>query len=186
VPAALEGRLWARHYAPHVAHRTGRIDADALCVRLGGPGRRWLEARTVAGAIRDADRGEAAYAGDRAPFAAGAHRPALLVWGLAPAVYALSDCRPATRFAFHQTFYVEDAPLARRFPGVAARRADLVAAFEREPPRWVVIVHGDRSGLEPEDSAAELQRFPALAARLERGYRSRLRTPSYELRERVD
>jgi hypothetical protein len=176
LPVALEAQLWLRHYAPHVARLSGRLSDDAFLVALGGPGPRWREARDIAHRILNAS--EAANPPPR--------RNTIFVWGLAPAVYALADCRPATRFAFHQTFFVDGAPLATRFPDVRRRREELVATFERDPPTWVVIVHGDRSGLEPLDSAAELQGFPALATRLERGYRPVGRTQSFELHQRVD
>jgi hypothetical protein len=105
----------------------------------------------------------------------------MLVWGLAPSVYLLADCRPVTRYAFHQTFFVPESPLALRWPDAVARRDDLLASLERHPPRWVTIVSGDRSGLEPLDSAAELARFPALAQWLAAGYREHARTASYRL-----
>jgi hypothetical protein len=175
VPVALEAQLWLRHYAPHVARLAGRIGDDTFLAALGGPGPRWREARDIAHRILDAS------AAANPP-----HEKTIFVWGLAPAIYALADCRPATRFAFHQTFFVEGAPLATRFPNVLHRRAELVATFERHPPTWVVIVHGDRSGLEPLDSAAELRAFPALATRLERGYRPVGRTQSFELLQRVE
>jgi hypothetical protein len=172
-PAAIECAAWWRHYTPHVALRSQHIDTDTFLQRLGGPGPRWIESRTVAKAIRAASDSSAA-------------DDALLVWGLAPAIYAQAGLRPATAYAFHQTFYVEGAPLARRFGDTAARRSALVARFDRDPPRWVVIVHGDRSGLEPQDSAAELIAFPALATRLDAHYRSITRTPSFALLRRLD
>jgi len=171
-PAAIECAAWWRHYTPHVALRSQRIDTDTFLHRLGGPGPRWIESRTVATAIRAAHDPSA--------------KDALLVWGLAPAIYAQAGLRPATAYAFHQTFYVEGAPLARRFGDTAARRSALVARFDRDPPRWVVIVHGDRSGLEPQDSAAELIAFPALATRLDAHYRPITRTPSFALLRRLD
>jgi hypothetical protein len=108
----------------------------------------------------------------------------MLVWGLAPSLYLLSDCRPATRYAFHQTFYVPDSPLSRRWPDARARRTELLDLMQRDPPRWIVVVRGDRSGLETQDSAQELRTFPALAQQCDRDYEPRAVTPSYTLLRR--
>jgi hypothetical protein len=189
--AATEARLWAAHYAPHIAHARGDIDRDAFWMRLGGPGPRWIEAHAIAAAIRSDAGGSNAGRGDAGRVEPETDRdtagaPTLLVWGLAPAIYALAGQLPATRFAFHQTFYVAGAPLAARFGRVDARRRDLLALFETRPPDWVVVVHGDASGLEPSDSAAELRAFPELAACLETRYWAQTRTASFALFRRRD
>jgi hypothetical protein len=139
-----EARLWQRQYAPHVAFRSGRTDDAGFLQALGGPGPAWAEAQAIVADMR-----------------CEAH-DALFVWGLAPALYAQTGCAPASRWVFHQTFLVEDSPLSRRWPDAAARRAELLQRFETDPPRWIVVVAGDRSGLEPVDSRAELQHFPRI------------------------
>jgi hypothetical protein len=106
-----------------------------------------------------------------------------LVWGLAPAIYAVSGCRPATRWCFHQTLLVENSPLSRRWPDARARQLELLDLLHRDPPRWVVVVSGDRSGLEPQDSRTELEAFPELAGWLATQYRLRASTHSYRLLE---
>jgi len=165
IAASLEGRHWVRRYAVHLEHAAGRIGTDEFLQRLGGPGPRWLEARSLAAQARLLVR-----PGDE-----------LLVWGLAPAVYVQLGCRPATRYAFHQTLLVEGSPLSRRWPDAGQRRAALLESLRRSPPRGVVIVRGDASGLEPTDSATELQQFPELARLLETEYRQQASTRSYTL-----
>ncbi len=169
---AVEARLWIRHYTPHVVHRTGGMDRATFLQRLGGPGPLWAEAETIAASIR------ATRSTDNA---ANPGRESMLVWGLAPSLYLLGDCRPATRYAFHQTFYVLDSPLSLRWPDAVTRRNDLLALIQHDPPRWIVVVRGDRSGLEAQDSAHELQLFPALAQHIDRDYEPRVTTASYTL-----
>lgn len=153
-PLALEARLWVRHHAPHVAYRFGRTSYTGFLEALGGPGPAWIEAGQLSAPIR-----ERAGEGDR-----------LLVWGLSPAVYAQSGLLPATRYAFHQTLLVPDSPLSRRWPDALQRRAALFESLQRSPPRFVVVVRGDRSGLEPKDSETELKDFPEFEAWLGQRY----------------
>ena len=87
----------------------------------------------------------------------------ILVWGFAPAVYALAGLPPATPYAFHQTLLVDGSALSQRWPSASTRRAALLERLQGEPPRFAVVVNGDRSALEPRDSRAELADFPALA-----------------------
>jgi hypothetical protein len=173
LPAAAELRLVLRQYAPHRALRSGRITSDEFLAALGGPGPNWLEAGMVAAEVHGALA--VAPTGDNT----------LLVWGLAPAVYARCGLRPATRWVFHQTFLVEDAPLARRWPDARARRSELLQRLRLQPPRFVVIVSGDRSGLEPEDSRAELHRFPELETILATRYRPLGASSRYQLLQLV-
>lgn len=177
--ATAETRLWIRQYTPHFKHRTGSIDRETFLIRLGGPGPLWAEAEAIADSIRAVP----------APAAAGTRRdatpaPSMLVWGLAPSVYVLADARPVTRYAFHQTFYVPGSPLSQRWPDPYARRMELLESVRRDPPDWVVIVHTDRSGLEPQDSATELLAFPPLALFFDDRYELRARTHAYELLRR--
>jgi hypothetical protein len=85
----------------------------------------------------------------------------ILIWGLAPGVHALADRHPTTRFPFHKVL-LTDAPLSTRIPGLAARRAELMARLRRDPPRYIVVGRGDANGFEPEDSVTSLQRFTEL------------------------
>ena len=49
------------------------------------------------------------------------------------------------------------------------------------PPRLVVVVRGDASGLEPDDSATELRHFPELEKLLETEYHPHCATKNYTL-----
>jgi hypothetical protein len=184
----MELQLWSRHYAPHVAWRRGFLSESGFLQALGGPGPAWAEAGLVAAQMRAARAADDAME-TRQPLAnhgtsPPAKRDALLVWGFAPAVYARSGCPPATRFVFHQTLLVSGSPLSRRWPGTESRRARLLWHMHYEPPRFVVVVSGDRSGLEPVDSRTELRAFPEFEQTLATDYRSRGATRSYELLER--
>lgn len=164
-------RAWARGYAAHAALRGGRMSQEEFVLRLGRPGLAWQEALAVREMLskRNPVPGES-----------------ILVWGFAPAVYALAGLPPATRYAFHQTLLVEGSSLSQRWPGGAARRAELLQRMQTDPPRYVVVVSGDRSALEPRDSRAELADFPALATQLATRYTAIGSTRSYELRRRID
>ena len=183
--ATTEARLWIRQYTPHLKHRTGAIDRETFLIRLGGPGPLWAEAETVADSIRTtpaAATRDAASATSGTTAGGRIGRPAsMLVWGLAPALYVLGDARPVSRYAFHQTFYVPGSPLSQRWPDAYKRRMELLETVRRDPPDWIVIVHTDRSGLEPQDSATELLNFPPLALFFDDRYTPRARTHAYEL-----
>ena len=99
-------------------------------------------------------------------------------------VYAQSGCLPFARWAFHQTLLVEGSPLARRWPDAGARRKELLRDWAAAPPRFTVIVRGDRSGVEPQDSAEELLGFEPLARILATDYAPLHETKSYTLLER--
>jgi hypothetical protein len=93
----------------------------------------------------------------------------ILVWGLSPGIYALSDRHPVTRFPFHKVL-MTDAPLSRMMPGLDERRAELVRRLEADPPRFVLVGHHDANGFEPETSFSSMMRFDGLRALLERDY----------------
>ena len=175
VLGGMEVRSWTQHYATHVACRRGQIDRDTFALGFGRPGLMWVEAEKLSQTMPDPRS-----------LRAGPLRESILVWGLAPAVYALSGCQPATRFVFHQTLLVEGSALARRWPDVQSRQAELLERMHHDPPRFIVVVHGDRSGLEPRDSAAELEDFAELDQILEQQYQRRSATRSYELFERAE
>jgi len=93
----------------------------------------------------------------------------ILIWGLAPGVYAMADRAPATKYPFHKIL-VTNAPLSRLIPGLDERRAELIADLRRSPPAYVFIGRRDENGFEPEDSATSLFRFPDLAELLRYEY----------------
>ncbi len=93
----------------------------------------------------------------------------VLVWGMAPGVYALADRHPVTRYPFHKILLTE-APLSRMIPGLSERRAELLAQLDRDPPVYVAVGRRDQNGFEPDDSFASLMKWPALSERLHRDY----------------
>lgn len=166
----VEIESWGRGYAAHAACRGGRMSREEFVLRLGRPGLMWQEAlavRTILGSHPASPR------------------ESILVWGFAPAIYAVADRPPATPYAFHQTLLVEGSALATRWPSAAARRAALLERLQQDPPRFVVVVSGDRSGLEPRDSRAELADFPELAAWLTTHCTPIGSTRSYEVLRRT-
>ena len=97
----------------------------------------------------------------------------ILIWGLAPGVYALADRAPATRYPFHKILMTE-APLSLLMPGLEARRAELLARIEHDRPAVIVVGRNDRNGFEPETSLEALVHWPALMARVKSGYQLEL------------
>ncbi len=91
----------------------------------------------------------------------------ILVWGLAPGIYALADRRPVTRYPFHKLL-MTDAPLSRRIPGLDARRADFMRRLHADPPAYILVGTDDANPFEPDDSVTGMMRFPELAAFVER------------------
>lgn len=85
----------------------------------------------------------------------------ILVWGLAPGIYALADRAPATKYPFHKIL-MTDAPLSRMIPGLAERRADYLARLYAQPPTYVLVGRRDENGFEPQDSFSSLAAFPEL------------------------
>ncbi len=93
-----------------------------------------------------------------------AHVPAdatILIWGLAPGVYALADRAPATRYPFHKILMTE-APLSRLIPGLDARRAELLARIETDRPAVIIVGRNDRNGFEPETSLESMVHWAPL------------------------
>lgn len=90
----------------------------------------------------------------------------IFVWGFEPAIYWLSERRPATRFIYN-------VPQRTAWEQARARDA-LMADLRRDPPRIIVVqsrdvfpfVTGTRT-----DSRDELPTFPALATLLDSEYR---------------
>ena len=163
--AVLEARLWGRQYRNHLALLRGAIDIETFRARQSAYSVLWFEAHDIGSHVR-----KLAHAGDT-----------MFVWGLAPAVYLQAHLPPATRFAFHQTFYVDGSALGTRWPSTSERRAQLLQRMREAPPRFVVVVRGDRNGFEPRDSGTELREFPELAQILSAEYTESLATRSYTL-----
>ena len=103
---------------------------------------------------------------------------AIFVWGFEPAVYLLSGRAPASRFLY-------DYPLAPQFTAVRAQfLAELLADFARTPPQLFLVVHNDRSRIEPKESAAQLDDCPEVKAYLTQHFVAAGRLGDFDLYQR--
>ncbi|MGH7298738.1 MAG: hypothetical protein ACRELB_27605, partial [Polyangiaceae bacterium] len=98
---ARDAAAWWRAYSPDLDYLRGRLPRQAylLAVQQGD---------------YSLSNEEQAASFLRAHTAPG---DGILVWGLSPGIYALSDRHPVTRFAFHKIL-MTDAPLSRMWPGL--------------------------------------------------------------------
>lgn len=90
----------------------------------------------------------------------------ILIWGFEPVILDLADRRSMTR-------YIYDVPQRTPWSLVQARR-ELIADFDRNPPRVVIVAHGDVFPAvtgDTTDSARALASFPELLNRLVADYR---------------
>jgi hypothetical protein len=117
--------------------------------------------------------------GEIAAYVAAHSQPSdgLLVWALAPGIYALADRHPVTRFPFHRLL-LTDARLAHEVPGRDARRAELLARIAADPPALIVLGSRDANPFEP-DSLTSLFGFHELATIVERDYHYAMRTDHF-------
>jgi len=97
----------------------------------------------------------------------------VLVWALAPGIYALADRHPVTRFPFHRLL-LTDSKLSRAVPGLPARRAALLARMRADPPAYVVIGTNDSNPFET-DSVSSLFAFSELSQIVLRDYHEETR-----------
>ena len=93
----------------------------------------------------------------------------LLVWGMSPGIYPLADRRPVTRFPFHKVLLTV-APLSIAWPGLEARRAQLMTAMRATPPTYILVGRGDPNGFDPTDSVTSLVQFAELNDLVSREY----------------
>jgi hypothetical protein len=98
----------------------------------------------------------------------------ILVWALAPGIYALADRHPTTRFPFHRLL-LTDAPLALAVPGRDARRAEFLAGLRADPPAYIVLGLHDANPFEPQDSVTSLYAFRELSEIVQRDYHEEMR-----------
>ena len=155
-----------------------RVALAAIAVLVGLAARDWV--RAYGG--HDFTRGQFVPAAqeDVARYIAAHSRPSdgILVWALAPGIYALSDRHPTTRFPFHRLLYT-DSPLALAVPGRDARRAELMTRLRADPPAFVVVGLHDTNPFEPQDSVASLVAFRELDQLVQRDYREVMRNDHY-------
>lgn len=136
---------WSTAYGPDLAHARGTLPRAAYLATF------------ERGTISPATEEKLAAAIDRMV----PEGETILIWGLAPAVYALADRAPATRYPFHKLLMTE-APLSLSIPGLEARRAELLERIERDRPALIIVGRDDRNGFEPETSLDSLTHWRAL------------------------
>jgi hypothetical protein len=143
--ATRTGAAWARAYGADASFALGRISRPAFLATF--------TRGIVSPAVEDE---AAAYLREHTQ-----STDRILVWGLAPGIYALADRAPATKYPFHKIL-MTDAPLSRLIPGLAERRADYLARVAADPPIYVLVGRRDENGFEPQDSFTSLAAFPEL------------------------
>ncbi len=151
--AARTAIAWSHGYAPDLAYARGEITRSAYLDNF--------ERGTISPSVE-----ETLATWVRAHVAPDEH---ILIWGLAPAVYALADREPATRYPFHKIL-MTDAPLSRLIPGLEARRAELLARIERDRPAVIIVARNDRNGFESETSLESLVRWAPFAELVKASY----------------
>lgn len=150
--AAREGVAWWKAYAADAEYLGGSLTREAF-LRTFEPSEYAVTEEAAARYVREHSGPE----------------DGVLVWGLSPGIYALSDRPPATRYVFHKLL-VTDAPVSRMWPGVDGRRARFMDRLRAAPPLYVLVGRGDRNGFEPMDSYTTMMRFPDLRDFLQMGY----------------
>jgi hypothetical protein len=152
---ALEVSIWCKAYAPDLELALGRVSRDEYLAQLqqGHEGTALADQEAAARWLR-----EQSAPGD-----------GVLVWSSSPAIQALADRRPVTRYAVHKVL-VTDAPVSRAWPGLDRRREDFLEDLRRDPPAVVLVGQDDRTALEPNDSYGSMMRFRQLRALLQKDY----------------
>ena len=157
-----------------VADRRGRYALIVVALLVAFAARDW--ARAYGGGSHVQGTYDPRPQAEVAQFIAAHTRPSdgILVWALAPAIYALADRHPVTRFPFHRLL-LTDSPLALRVPGRDQRRAAFLARLRADPPAMIVIGLHDANPFEPQDSVASLVNFAELNALVSRDYHEVMR-----------
>jgi len=152
VLGARDAVSWWHAYSPDAAYLAGRLPRETY-LRGFAPAEYAVTEEAAARYLR-----EHSSPGD-----------GVLVWGLSPGIYALSERPPATRYVFHKLL-VTDAPVSRMWPGVDERRVRFMERLRAEPPLYILIGRNDSNGFEPSDSYATMTRFRELRDFVEQGY----------------
>ena len=150
---AREANAWWHAYSPDLDYQRGRLSRDVYLRAIQRGGFSMADEERAASWLHD----------HTAP------DDGLLVWGLSPGIYALSDRHPVTRFAFHKIL-MTDAPLSRMWPGLDERRVHFMEGLHRDPPAYILVGQGDANGFEPRDSYASMTRFRELRLMLRDEY----------------
>ncbi len=109
----------------------------------------------------------------------------VLVWGLAPAIYYLSDRKSPTKYVFHHVL-LTDAPLSLTLGGLEERRREFIDKVSESKPRYIVIGINDRNGFEPQDSYTQLLNFKELKDYVFTNYDREKRIGNFILMRRKD
>jgi hypothetical protein len=161
-----------------IGDRRGRLALIAVVALLGLAARDWARAYGTTSYVQGTydPRPQA----EVASYIAAHTRSSdgILVWALAPAIYALSDRHPTTRFPFHRLL-LTDSPLALRVPGRDARRAAFLARLAADPPAMIAIGLHDANPFDPQDSVASLVAFHELNALVARDYHEVMRDAGF-------
>jgi hypothetical protein len=98
----------------------------------------------------------------------------VLVWSHEATINFLADRLSPTRFAV-DGWLVVASPMQDRW------RGEFVAALEASPPRYIVVVEGDRMLLQPEDSMTQMRQFAGFNDLVGRRYAEETRIEQYHL-----
>ena len=131
-----------RYYRPDISYARGRISPREYLKTFDRGAISFLNNSSVADYIRDRTDSD----------------DYVLVWGLAPAIYYLSDRKSPTKYVFHHVL-LTDAPLSRQLGGLEGRRKEFLEKVTDSKPRYIVIGINDRNGFEPQDSDTQLLNF---------------------------
>lgn len=104
------------------------------------------------------------------------------VWGFEPGINFLAERFAPTRFSTVWPFLLE----GRGHPLVRQWFAEFSAAFDRARPLYVVVVEQDYSPVQRVDSRTALAWYPAMAERLNTGYRVETVIEHFTLYRRVN
>ncbi len=104
------------------------------------------------------------------------------VWGFEPGINFLAERFAPTRFSMIWPFLVgpRGHPLQQQW------FAEFLAEFDRRPPLYVVVVEQDYSPVQRVDSKGALEWYPAMAKRLDGGYRVETVIEHFTLYRRAD
>ncbi len=167
--AGLEVKAWRELHADNWAFQTGKIDRTTYLERQRRGMFRPAVEEEMAGYVRSRTR-----TGD-----------GILIWGLAPGVYFLSDRHPVTRYPFHHLFLTE-ARLSLSVPGLENRRRRFLEGLNNDPPAMILVGRRDRNGFERLPSDIQMENFPAFHRFVAANYRLNHESQFFLVYDRID
>jgi len=109
----------------------------------------------------------------------------VLVWGHEAAFYLLAGRFPPTRFAYDQPL-TADPGGNEAFARYRERlRAEFISDLKQRPPAYIVVIEGDATGIEPEDSYTQMKSFVAFDEYIEESYALETKIEHYFIFARV-